>query len=102
MKAKIFTCAIAAGCMLGGIVFGQPSVQLWGTVTCINSNQIELKCDGETWVVKIVPGSTDDQSSLARCKYKGYCHVQVSRRAKKGKPDVDSCSLFDFETDSDS
>ena len=45
---------------------------------------------------------SDDQSSLARCNYKGYCHVQVSRRAKKGKPDVDSCSLFDFETDSDS
>src|SRR5215831_11292178 len=57
MKAKIFTCAIAAGCMLGGIVFGQ-SVQLSGTVTCRNSNQIELKCDGESWVVKIVPGNT--------------------------------------------
>jgi len=57
MKAKIFTCAIVAGCMLGGIVLGQ-SLQLSGILTCMNSNQLEVQCDGITWVIKRAPSTS--------------------------------------------
>src|SRR5690242_20679371 len=57
MKAKVLTYAIAAGCILGGIVFGQ-SLELSGTLTCTNSNQYELQCDGITWVIKRTPNTS--------------------------------------------
>jgi len=57
MKTKIFTFAIAAGCMLGGIVFGQ-SLQVLGTLTCMNNNQFEVQCDGIIWVIKRTPSTS--------------------------------------------
>src|SRR5436190_16362448 len=57
MKAKILICAVVAGSVLGGLVFGQ-SLRLSGTVNCVTSNQIELQCDGIAWVVKLTPAST--------------------------------------------
>src|SRR5215471_7086691 len=56
MRAKIFIYTVLIGSVLGGLVFGQ-SLQLSGTVTCRTSNQIELQCDGNNWIVKIVPDS---------------------------------------------
>ena len=54
---KNFIYTVVVGSVLGELVFGQ-SLQLSGTVTCATSSQIELKCDGNTWIVKLTPGST--------------------------------------------
>jgi len=58
MKAKILLYAVVAGSMLGAVAFGQSLQLLFANVTCITSNQIEVQCDGQTWVVKLTPGST--------------------------------------------
>jgi hypothetical protein len=57
MKVKTLICAVVAGCVLGGAAFGQ-SLQIKGKVSCITSNQIEVQCDGQTWVIKLIAGST--------------------------------------------
>ncbi len=58
MKAKILLYAVVAGSMLHAAAFGQSLQLLFANVTCITSNQIEVQCDGQTWVVKLTPGST--------------------------------------------
>src|SRR5215467_12201007 len=58
MKTRILVCVVLAGSMLGAVAFGQSLQLLFATVTCITSNQIEVQCDGQNWVVKLTPGTT--------------------------------------------
>jgi len=63
MKKKMLTGAIVAGSMFGGLVFGQSLQLLFATVTCITSTQIEVQCDGQTWVVKRTPSTSTNPTS---------------------------------------
>ncbi len=57
MKAKIFTCVIVAGGILGAVAFGQ-SVKIQGTVSSVNDNEVDVQCDGVTWAIKRTSSTT--------------------------------------------
>jgi hypothetical protein len=57
MKVKISTCAVLAGCILASLAFAQ-SLQMTGKVSSVNDTQVEVQCDGATWVIKLTPSTT--------------------------------------------
>ena len=57
MKVKILIGAVFAGCILGSLAFAQ-SLQIKGNVTSVNDTQVEVQCDGATWVIKLTPSTT--------------------------------------------
>jgi hypothetical protein len=63
MKEKILTCAVFAGCIWGGIAFGQ-TIKVTGTVCSFNDSQITLQCGPDTWIIKVVEGSTSVDGTL--------------------------------------
>jgi len=57
MKVKILIGAVFAGCILGSLAFAQ-SLQIKGNVSSVNDTQVEVQCDGATWVIKLTPSTT--------------------------------------------
>jgi hypothetical protein len=63
MKVKILTCAIIVGCMWGSAAFGQ-TIKVKGIVCSFNDSQITLQCGPDTWIIKVVEGSTNVEGIL--------------------------------------
>src|SRR5215472_1502836 len=57
MKVKMLTCAIVAGCMSGGIAFGQ-TLTIAGPVCSCDSKQITVQEGTHYWIVQRTPSTT--------------------------------------------